>query len=144
MSNLQAALQNLPHGVEFRFVDELFALEPGKKATGRYLIKADAHFLRGHFPDRPMMPGVLLVEAIAQVAGIAAQTDPLVPVMDDLRLTAIRNVKVYGAALPGELLLIESEVQGRMDNLVLASGKVSVAGRVLAEGQVTLSGGTKS
>jgi 3-hydroxymyristoyl/3-hydroxydecanoyl-(acyl carrier protein) dehydratase len=91
-----------------------------------------------------MMPGVLLVEAIAQVAGIAAQTDPLVPVLDDLRLTAIRNVKVYGAALPGELLLIESEIQGRMDNLVLASGKVSVDGRVLAEGQVTLSGGTKS
>ena len=91
-----------------------------------------------------MMPGVLLVEAIAQVAGIAAQTDPQVPAMDDLRLTAIRNMKVYGAALPGELLLIESEVQGRMNNLVLASGKVSVAGRVLAEGQVTLSGGTKS
>ena len=140
MTDLDQALKSLPHGPEFRFVDELVALELGKSSTGKYVIKTDAHFLLGHFPDRPMMPAVLLLEALAQVAGIAAQTDPVIPAMDDLRLTAIRNVKVYGAALPGETLLIESAVQGRMDNVVLATGKISVDGRLLAEGQVTLSG----
>ena len=140
MSDLADALKSLPHGPEFRFVDELTALDPGKSASGTYVLQESAHFLKGHFPGRPMMPAVLLVEAIAQVAGVAAQTDPVIPAMQDLRLTAIRSVKVYGGALPGETFCIEASVQGRMDNLILASGKVSVEGRLLAEGQVTLSG----
>jgi 3-hydroxyacyl-[acyl-carrier-protein] dehydratase len=138
--DLSAALSSLPHGPEFRFVDEILSLYPGKSASGAYMLQPQAEFLCGHFPDRPLMPAVLMVEAIAQLAGIVAQTDPEVPVMADLRLTAMRNVKIYGAALPGERLLIEAAVQGRMGNLVLASGSIRVGDRLLAEGQVTLSG----
>ena len=141
MTDLAAALQSLPHGPEFRFVDQLVAFEPGRSAVGTYLLRGDEPFLVGHFPGRPLMPAVLLVEAIAQVAGIAAQTDPVIPAMADLRLTAIRGVKVFGAAFPGDVLRIEAQLQGRMDRLVQASGRVSVGERVLAEGQVTLSGG---
>ena len=86
------------------------------------------------------MPAVLMVEAIAQVAGIAAQTDPVVPAMRNLRLTAIRGIKIFGTALPKETLHIEATIQGRMGNLVQASGKISVVGKIIAEGQVTLSG----
>ena len=139
--NLNEALQSLPHGPEFRFVDELTSLEPGRTATGKYTLQSDAHFLKGHFPSHPIMPAVLMVEAIAQVAGIAAQTDPEIAALPDLRLTAIRAVKIYGAANPNEVLLIEATIQGRMGNLIQASGKVTVEGRTLAEGQVTLSGG---
>lgn len=140
MSCLQEALKSLPHGAEFRFVDSLEALDPGVSAAGSYLLRGDENFLRGHFPGQPLMPAVLLVEAIAQVAGIAAQTDPVIPAMSNLRLTAIRSVKIFGAILPGEKMMIEAEVLGRMGNLVLASGRVTVEGRLLAEGQVTLSG----
>ena len=140
MMDLSDALKSLPHGPEFRFVDELLTLDPGKSANGAYVLQPHAEFLRGHFPDRPLMPAVLMVEAIAQLAGIVAQTDPEAPVMADLRLTAMRNVKIYGAALPGERLLIEAAIQGRMGNLVLASGSIRVGDRLLAEGQVTLSG----
>lgn len=139
--DFDSALRALPHGAEFRFVDALVSLEPGKAATGTYLLRGDENFLIGHFPGQPLMPAVLMVEAIAQVAGVAAQSDPVIPPLDDLRLTAIRSVKVFGAAFPGDRLLVEAEVQGRMGNLLLASGRVSVGDKVMAEGRVTLSGG---
>ena len=64
--DLTAALDLLPHGSEFRFLDRLLSLEPGKSGAGEYAVRGDEPFLRGHFPGRPMMPGVLLVEAAAQ------------------------------------------------------------------------------
>lgn len=140
MSDFDSALKSLPHGPEFRFVNVLIELDPGKSAVGHYLLSGEETFLAGHFPGQPLMPAVLMVEAIAQVAGIAAQTDPVIPALADMRLTAIRQVKIYGAAFPGETLRIEATIQGRMGNLVQASGRVSVDDRVLVEGQVTLSG----
>jgi 3-hydroxyacyl-[acyl-carrier-protein] dehydratase len=140
MTDLEAALQALPHGPAFRFVDSLGRLDPGKSAAGIYLLRGDEPFLAGHFPSRPMLPAVIMIEAIAQMAGIALQSDPAIPPMADLRLTSVRNVKILGTAAPGETLLIEAEVQGRMGPLVQASGRVRVGDRVIAEGQVTLSG----
>ena len=140
MSDLAAALQSLPHGPEFKFVDSLSALEPGKSATGVYRLRGDEAFFAGHFPGQPIMPAVIMVEAIAQVAGIALQSDPSIPPIPDLRLTAIRNVKILGTATPRETLQIDAEIQGRMGNLVQAFGRVRAAEKVIAEGQVTLGG----
>ena len=138
---LEGALAALPHGAEFRFVDRLVSLRPGAEAEGRYRVRGDEAFLAGHFPGRPMMPGVILAEAVAQLAGVVAQTDPEVPAMADLRLTALRNVKILGAAVPGDELVIRAEVTGRMGNLVLAEGEVEVErGAALATAVVTLSG----
>ncbi len=138
--DLEKALSLLPHGPEFRFVDRLLALDPGKSATGVYLLKSDAAFLAGHFPGAPLMPAVLMIESIAQVAGVAAQTDPSVPALDDLRVAAIRQVKIHGSAMPGDKIQIEAKILGRMGGLVQASGLVSIGDEVLAEGQITLAG----
>lgn len=138
--DFDAALASLPHGVEFRFVDRLVALVPGESGKGTYLVRGDEAFLAGHFPGRPMMPGVVLAEAVAQLAGVVAQTDPEVPAMSDVRLTALRNVKILGAAVPGDELEISVEVTKRMGNLILAAGEVQVAGKSLATAVVTLSG----
>jgi 3-hydroxyacyl-[acyl-carrier-protein] dehydratase len=140
MSDLAAALQSLPHGPAFKFVDSISALDPGKSATGVYRLRGDEAFLAGHFPGQPILPAVIMVEAIAQVAGIALQTDPAIPPIPDLRLTAIRNVKILGTAIPGQTLQIEAEVQGQMGNLVQAAGRIRVGDRIIAEGQVTLAG----
>ena len=135
-----AALERLPHGEGFRFVDELAELDPGKSATGRYLLRGDEDFLRGHFPGQPMMPGVLFAEAIAQVAGVAAQCEPEITPLDDLRLTGLRSVKILGAAFPGEVLEISATVEGRLGKLIQARGSVQVDGREIATAVVTLSG----
>ena len=108
------------------------------KATST--VPATSPVFEGHFPGQPIMPAVLMVEAMAQLAGVAAQSDPTIPALPGLRLTAIRGVKVFGTAVPGETLTLCVEVQGRMGSLIQATGKVSVGERVIAEGQITLSG----
>ena len=74
--DLQCALKFLPHGAEFRFIDRLTNLNPGENGAGEYTVRGDEAFLRGHFPGEPIFPGVLLVEAAAQLAGVVAQSDP--------------------------------------------------------------------
>ena len=136
----QAALKSLPHGLEFRFLDEILELDPGRSATGTYRLPQDAHFLRGHFPGAPILPGVLMIEAMAQLAGVVAQCDPEHAALRNLRLTAVRGAKILGTILPGETLELSSEIAGRLGNLIQAKGTVSHQGQKLAEAQVTLSG----
>ena len=138
--NLQDALKSLPHGPSFRFVDALISLEPGVEAKGVYLVKGDEAFLEGHFPGFPMMPGVVLLEAIAQLGGVVTQTDPAHAAMTDVRLTGIRAAKILGAAVPGNCLEIRAKVEGRMGPLVQIDGEVSGPDGVLATARVTLSG----
>ncbi|RYD23843.1 MAG: beta-hydroxyacyl-ACP dehydratase [Verrucomicrobiaceae bacterium] len=138
--DLQAALQSLPHGNSFRFVDELRSLMPGKAATGVYQVRGDEAFLEGHFPGQPMMPGVILIEAIAQLGGVVAQTDPENAPMSDLRLTGVRAAKILSAAIPGETLEISAKVEGRLGGLVQIDGEVRVGERALASARITLSG----
>jgi 3-hydroxyacyl-[acyl-carrier-protein] dehydratase len=137
---LNLALSSLPHGHEFRFVDRLLELEPGISGTAEYTVRGDEHFLRGHFPNEPMMPGVLLLEAVAQLAGAVAQSDPAVQPLSNLRLTAVRGAKIVGTAAPGETLSIKARILGRLGNLVQAGGTVEVEGRVIVETDLTLSG----
>ncbi len=137
---LSAALASLPHGPEFRFVERLLRLDPGKNGAGDYTVRGDEPFLRGHFPGQPLMPGVLLVEAAAQLAGTVAQSDPQLPRLAGLKLTALRNVKILGTARPGEVIRLEASVTGRLGGLVQAQASASVAGRLVLQAELTLSG----
>lgn len=141
---LQSALSQLPHGPEFRFVDRLVSLDPGQSGVGEYRVRGDEAFLRGHFPGQPLMPGVLLAEAAAQLSGVVAQCDPSIPPMPGLKLTALRGVKILGSARPGETLRIEARILGRLGNLVQAQATVSVDGRLVLQAELTLSGEMRS
>ncbi len=138
--DLQRALNFLPHGGEFRFLDRLTKLEPGQSGAGEYAVRGDEPFLRGHFPGQPIFPGVLLVEAAAQLAGVVAQSDPKIPPLKNLKLTALRNVKMSGTARPGEVIQLEATVSGRLGNLVQAHAAATVGGEIVLTAELTLSG----
>ena len=137
---LTHALTLLPHGPEFRFVDRLLQLEPGQQGTGEYTIGEDLELLRGHFPAHPLFPGVLLIEAAAQLAGIVAQSDPQVPPLPGLKLTGLRSMKILGSARPGATIQMEARISGRLGNLIQAEVVVSSNGKVLLQGALALSG----
>ena len=135
------ALRHLPHGPEFRFVDRLLNLAPGQSGVGEYRVRGDEPFLRGHFPSQPLFPGVLLVEAAAQLAGVVAQCDPQIAPLPGLRLTALRAVKILGTAKPGDVIRLEARLLRRLGNLIQAEATASVNGQVVLQGELTLSGG---
>jgi 3-hydroxyacyl-[acyl-carrier-protein] dehydratase len=139
-ADLPRALTLLPHGVEFRFVDRLTKLDPGQSGAGEYTVRGDEPFLRGHFPGEPIFPGVLLAEAAAQLAGVVAQSDPKIPPLKNLKLTALRNVKILGPARPGETILLEAKITGRLGNLVQAHASASVNGQPVLQAELVLSG----
>jgi 3-hydroxyacyl-[acyl-carrier-protein] dehydratase len=137
---LQEALKLLPHGPEFRFVDRLLSLAPGREGVGEYLVRGDEPALCGHFPGEPIFPGVLLVEAAVQLAGVVAQSDPGMAPLPGLKLTALRAVKILGTARPGEVVRIEARVIGRLGALIQAQAQASVAGQRVLTAELTLSG----
>lgn len=134
-------MSRLPHGPEFRFVDRLLRLTPGKEGVGEYLVRGDEPFLRGHFPRQPLFPGVLLVEATAQLAGVVVQSDPAIAPLADLKLAAMRNVKILGTARPGDMVRLEARVTGRLGGLIQAEVRSSVRGEIVLTAEIALSGG---
>ncbi len=138
---LSEALAALPHGPEFRFIDEITALEPGVSACGCYRVREEAEFLRGHFPGHPLLPGVIMAEAVAQLGGIVMQTRPGIPALAGLKLTAIQRFKIFGSAGPGETLTIQARLDQVLGTMGQVSGEVKLAdGTVLASGTVMLAG----
>ena len=137
---LETALRTLPHGPEFRFIDRLISLTPGKEGVGAYRVRGDEPFLRGHFPGEPIFPGVLLVEAAAQLAGIVAQSDPSIPPLRNLKLAALSAVKIPGTLCPGETMRVQAVIVGRLAGLVQARAQIHVQDRLVLTAGLTLGG----
>lgn len=137
---IQHHLDGLPHGAEFRFLDELLSLEPGRHGTATYTIRPDAEFLKGHFPGRPCMPGLLLLEAAAQLAGVVAQSSTTEPAIERLLLAEVRGARFLGLALPGDRLLLEARIIRRFGDAVTATVQASIGTKPVLRGEVTLAG----
>lgn len=116
-------------------------LTPGVSARAVWRLKGGEEFLRGHFPGAPLMPGVLMIEALAQLGGILIQTRPGEPPLKNLRLTAVRQIKILGSITPGQSLHLSGSLQGVLDTLGQISGEIrDDAGNVILTGAVTLAG----
>ncbi len=123
-------------------MDRIIALEPGQTGASEYTVRGDEPFLRGHFPGEPLLPGVLLIEAAAQLAGVVAQNDPIIPPIPCLKLTALRAVKILGTARPGETVRLEARITGRLGSLVQAEVSAFVSDTRVLSAELTLSGTT--
>ena len=140
-SPLVQALSALPHGPSFRFIDELVEVQSGVSAIARWTLKGDEAFLEGHFPGNPMLPGVIMIEALAQLGGILAQSDRGDHPLKNVRLTAVRQFKILGSIPPGQTLTIQVKRDAVMPGLVQISGEITTSdGTKLATGSVVLSG----
>lgn len=116
-------------------------MEPGISAVARWTLKGDEAFLAGHFPGQPLLPGVIMIEALAQLGGVLAQSDRGDSPLRNVRLTAVRQFKILGSIPPGETLTISARRDGVMPGLVQISGEIVTAdGSRLASGSVVLSG----
>lgn len=126
----------LPHREPFRFVDWVLELEPGESALCTKTFALEDPVFRGHFPGHPLVPGVLLAEALAQTAGLAAGRAGR-----PMLLSAIRGMKFPSSARPGETITLHARKLTTVGALWQFEARADVEGRVVAEGQVVLSEG---
>lgn len=125
----------LPHRYPFLMVDKVIELTPGKEAVAIKNVSANEPFFQGHFPEFPIMPGVLIVEALAQTAGIAAAN----PDEENARigvLAAIDEMKFKKQVLPGDTLTLKAEIIMNKMGVVKAKVCATVDGEVAAEGEI--------
>jgi 3-hydroxyacyl-[acyl-carrier-protein] dehydratase len=126
----------LPHREPFVFVDRVTALEPGTSAVAEKTFSPDDPIFRGHFPGNPIVPGVILTEALAQTSGIAGASGGG---GRRFLLSAIRSMKFPAAARPGQVITLTACTTGSMGGLWMFAVTASTADGPVAEGQVVLS-----
>lgn len=129
----------LPHRPPFVFVRELTKCEPGVSAEAATWFARDDPMFAGHFPDNPLVPGVILTEALAQTAGIAAASGYPKDAKPLFLLSAIRTMKFLCAVRPEEQIDLRAEKLAQVDDLVQFKVEASVKGVRVAEGQLVLS-----
>ena len=125
----------LPHRPPFVFVRRLLAREPGVSAECETDFSPDDPIFAGHFPGEPLVPGVILTEALAQTAGIAAHADEP---GERLLLSAIRQMKFLRPVRPGEKIVLRARKIGEVDQLLQFEVEAIVDGKPIATGQIVL------
>jgi len=133
----RAAIESIiPHRDPFLLVDEILELEPGVRATGRYHVDPGAWYLRGHFPGRPIMPGVLQVEALAQVGAVCGLSHE--GFAGKLALFAgIEAVRFKRIVVPGDTLDLRCTITRLRGPVGKADAEASVGGELACRAGLT-------
>jgi 3-hydroxyacyl-[acyl-carrier-protein] dehydratase len=131
-------LARLPHGEAFRFVSRVTQVKEGESARGVWVVTGKEHFFTGHFPGRPVVPGVLLAEALAQISGLSGDWGAGA----DVRL-AHADVRFDQAVVPPAEITLESRFTREMGTLRQYEVSASVGGAVVARGTIALGGATR-
>jgi 3-hydroxyacyl-[acyl-carrier-protein] dehydratase len=136
MLDINEIMKLLPHRFPFLLVDRVLEIEPEKKIVGLKNVTMNEPFFPGHFPGHPVMPGVLIVEAMAQVAAILVYSSS-----DDNKdkityFVGIDNTKFRKPVVPGDQLRLELEVIGCRRGIYTFSGKAYVDGKLVTESEL--------
>jgi 3-hydroxyacyl-[acyl-carrier-protein] dehydratase len=125
-------LTRLPHGPSFRFVDRILEITPGTRVVALKNVTCGDPYLQDHFPGNPIMPGVLLIEAMAQAAGL------LLPEGSSALLAQIKEARFRRPVIPGDQVRIEAERLGGLGGLHRFTVRASVDGSPAAEAELVL------
>ncbi len=133
--NVMEIMKILPHRYPFLLVDRIVEMDPPQRIVGLKNITMNEEFFQGHFPGAPVMPGVLILEALAQVAGVLLYRD--MPEEDKSKkliyFTGIENAKFRRPVVPGDQLRLEIELVYRRNHFGKVSGRALVDGKLAAE-----------
>ena len=125
----------IPHRYPFLLVDRIVELDPGKRAVGLKHVSMSDQYLQGHFPSYPVMPGVLIVEALAQTGSVAALSLP--ENKQKLGLFAgLNNVRFKRPVVPGDTLRLEVEFDKIRMGIGRGKGVATVNGQLACEGEL--------
>jgi 3-hydroxyacyl-[acyl-carrier-protein] dehydratase len=143
--DIDAILARLPHRYPFLMVDSVVDVVPGKSIVAVKNCSANEAYFQGHFPGHPVMPGVLILEALAQAGGILAWES----VSDDERiwilyLVGIEEARFKQIVRPGDQLFLHVELLKRRRSLWRFAARAEVSGKIVAETQILMADGPKS
>lgn len=126
----------IPHRQPFLLIDTIEELEPGKRAVGKKCVSYNEPFFAGHFPGEPVMPGVLIMEALAQVGAVAILS------CEDFKgktayFGAVNSAKFKRKVVPGDVLTLELEIIKQKGPIGVGSAKAYVDGKVAVVAELT-------
>lgn len=139
MINIEGILQVLPHRYPFLLVDRVLSMEPGKSIVALKNVTYNEPFFQGHFPEMRIMPGVLIVEAIAQAGGILIYHTVPNPETKFVLLAKIENVRFRKPVIPGDQLRLEAHLVKLKSKFLQLHGRALVEGEIVVEGDLMAS-----
>ena len=119
--NIKQIMEIIPHRQPMLLIDTVEELEPGVRAVGKKCVTMNEPFFAGHFPQEPVMPGVLILEALAQTGAVAILSLP----------------ENKGKVVPGDVLTLETEIIKRKGPIGVGSAKATVNGKLVAKAELT-------
>lgn len=134
--DIKEIMDTIPHRYPFLLIDKIISIEEGKKVTAIKNVTINEQFFNGHFPIEPVMPGVLIIEAMAQAGSVAILKSP------ELKgkiayFGAINNAKFRQKVVPGDVLLLEVEIIKLKKSAGIGKGTAYVDNKKVAEAELT-------
>lgn len=129
-------MEIIPHRQPFLLIDTIEELEPGKRAVAKKCVSYNEPFFNGHFPGEPVMPGVLIVEALAQAGAVAILSQPEFK-GKTAYFGAINSAKFKQKVIPGDVLMLELEIIKQKGPVGVGKATATVDGKVVTQAELT-------